>query len=80
MPAPANTLLIEGSFEELCDELAVYVDGINSAQGQQTSVQSEIAPLLEEGKKDDALKKIITASSALNNAPEKGACDIVAEL
>lgn len=73
MPAPSNTLLIEGSFEELCDELAVYLDGLNNAQGQQTQLQQEIAPLLEEGKKDDALKKLVTASSVLSSAPERGA-------
>lgn len=71
MPAPSNTLLIEGSFEELCDELAQYIDGLNNAQGQQTSIQSEIAPLLQEDKKEDALKKVITASSVLNSAPER---------
>ena len=63
----ANTLLIEGSFEELSEELAVYIDGLS-----QSSVQSEIAPLLKEGNKVDALKKIVTASSALNSAPERG--------
>jgi hypothetical protein len=63
----ANTLLIEGSFEELSEELAVYIDGLS-----QSSVQTEVAPLLKEGNKVDALKKIVTASSALNSAPEKG--------
>lgn len=63
----ANTLLIEGSFEELSDELAVYLDGLSGS-----SVQAEIAPLLKEDNKVDALKKIVTASSALNNAPERG--------
>lgn len=72
MPAPKNTLLIEGSFEELVDELAAYIDGVNSAQGQQTSIQSEIQPLLQGEKKEDALKKLVTASSVLNNAPERG--------
>ncbi|KAG9808508.1 eukaryotic translation initiation factor 3 subunit M, partial [Aureobasidium melanogenum] len=62
----ANTLLIEGSFEELSEELAVYIDGLS-----QSSLQSEIAPLLKEGNKVDALKKIVTASSALNSAPER---------
>lgn len=63
----ANTLLIEGSFEELSEELAVYIDGLS-----QSSVQSEVAPLLKDGNKVDALKKIVTASSALNSAPERG--------
>lgn len=69
----ANTLLIEGSFEELSEELAVYLDGLSGS-----SVQSEIAPLLKDGNKVDALKKIVTASSALNNAPERGAsCGVI---
>lgn len=72
MPAPENTLLIEGSFEELCDELATYIDGLNNTQGQPTSIQSEIAPLLQEEKREDALKKVVTASSVLNSAPERG--------
>ncbi|KAL1304850.1 hypothetical protein AAFC00_003775 [Neodothiora populina] len=72
MPAPSNTLLIEGSFEELCDELATYIDSLNTAQGQQqSSLQSEVAPLLQEGKQEDALKKVVTASSVLNSAPER---------
>jgi translation initiation factor 3 subunit M len=63
----SNTLLIEGSFEELSEELAVYIDGLS-----QSSCQAEIAPLLKDGNKVDALKKIVTASSALNSAPERG--------
>jgi hypothetical protein len=63
----ANTLLIEGTFEELSEELAVYIDGLGGS-----SVQSEIAPLLKDGNKVDALKKMVTASSVLNSAPEKG--------
>ncbi|OMP84931.1 Eukaryotic translation initiation factor 3 subunit M [Diplodia seriata] len=57
MPAPTNTLLIEGSFEELADELAQYL--------------AEVGSLLEENKKDDVLKKLVTASAVLNSAPEK---------
>ena len=72
MPAAINTLLIEGSFEELCDELAAYLDGVSSAQEKQTSTQSEIQPLLQEDKKEDALKKVVAASSVLNSAPERG--------
>ena len=73
MPGPSNTLLIEGSFEELADELAHYVDEIRKRQnGDGVSVQAEIAPLLEQGQKDEALKKLVTGSSVLNTAPEKG--------
>ncbi|PSK43743.1 hypothetical protein B9Z65_7257 [Elsinoe australis] len=72
MPAPTNTLIVEGSFEELADELATYLDGLASAQEQSTSVQSEIQPLLQdEGKREDVLKKIVTASSVLSSAPER---------
>ena len=72
MCAATNTLLIEGSFEELCDELAVFLDGLSSAQGQQSTVQADVQPLLQQDKKDDALKRIVTASPALNSAPERG--------
>ncbi|PNS17862.1 hypothetical protein CAC42_37 [Sphaceloma murrayae] len=72
MPAPANTLIVEGSFEELADELATYLDSLSSAQEQSTSVQSEIQPLLQdESKKEDVLKKLVVASSALSSAPER---------
>ena len=49
MPAPANTLLIEGSFRELTDELAGYIDGLRKAQNPEStaSIKEEIAPLLE---------------------------------
>lgn len=74
MPGPVNTLLIEGSFEELSDELAQYIDTLRKAQGTEDSdVQTEIAPLLAaEGKKDEVLKKLVTSGIALNNAPERG--------
>ena len=73
MPGPSNTLLIEGSFEELADELAHYLDEIQKKQSpENANVQSEITPLLEKGQKDDVLKKLVTAGDVLNNAPEKG--------
>jgi len=78
MPGAVNTLLIEGSFEELCDELATYLDNLSSAQGQQTSIQSEIQPLLQDDKKEDALKKVVATSSILNNAPERGTSESIA--
>jgi translation initiation factor 3 subunit M len=34
-------------------------------------IGAEIQPLLDENKKDDALKKLVTASIALNSMPEK---------
>lgn len=73
MPGPTNTLLIEGSFEELADELAHYVDEVKKKPNEDgSSMQSEIAPFLEQGQKDEALKKIVTGSTVLNTAPEKG--------
>ena len=73
MPGPATTLLIEGSFEELADELAQYIDGLKKSQGDESStVQSTTADLLKENKKDEALKQLVMGSQALNQAPEKG--------
>lgn len=81
MPAPTNTLLIEGSFSELADEFAQYIDALR----KEGSLQSEIAPLLEplrqqeqsEGEadlkqRDEVLKKLVSSATALNSAPEKG--------
>jgi len=69
---PANTILIEGSFEELCTELTQYIDQTNKATGQESNLEAEVEPLLKEEKREDALKKVVTASSALNSAPERG--------
>lgn len=74
MPGPSNTLLIEGSFEELADELAHYIDEVKKKSSEDTTtIQSEISPLLEQGQKDEALKKLVIGSAILNTAPEKGA-------
>ena len=74
MPGPSNTLLIEGSFEELADELAHYVDDVQKKQtpDNANNIQAEITPLLEKSQKDEVLKKLVTASDVLNTAPEKG--------
>jgi translation initiation factor 3 subunit M len=73
MPGSTNTLLIEGSFEELTDELAHYIDEVKKKQGDDgPGIQAEVAALLEAGQKDVALKKLVTGSTALNAAPEKG--------
>jgi translation initiation factor 3 subunit M len=73
MAGPKNTLLIEGSFEELTDEFAQYIDSLKKAQGDDSAnLQSESAELLKENKKDDVLKKLVVGSQALNQAPEKG--------
>ena len=73
MPGPSNTLLIEGSFEELADELAHYIGEIQKKQNHDAAnLQDEVNPLVEQGKRDEVLKKLVTASSVLNAAPEKG--------
>ena len=75
MPGPSNTLLIEGSFEELSDEFAHYVEELQKKQKPDSpSLQAEVAPLLEQGQKDEVLKKLVVASAILNSAPEKGEC------
>ena len=49
MPGPTNTLLIEGSFRELVEELSAYVDGLRKTQNPEStaSLHEEVAPLLE---------------------------------
>ena len=73
MAVPTNTLLIEGPFEELADELAQYIDSLKKSQGDESSaIQSETAELLKDNKKDEVLKRLVMGSQALNQAPEKG--------
>jgi translation initiation factor 3 subunit M len=86
MPAPTNTLLIEGSFTELCEELAQYLDVLRTNTEGSASVSTEIAPQLETLRqqeqqtdekanlalRDEVLKKIVAAGAILNGAPEKG--------
>lgn len=81
MPGPSNTLLIEGSFDELSEEFAHYVEELQKKQKPDVpSLSAEIAPLLEKGQKDEVLKKLVTASSILNAAPEKGCFDFVQKI
>jgi hypothetical protein len=88
MPGPSNTLLIEGSFSELAEELAQYLDNVNKADtnsGLQNEIASSLAEIREQEqaeepveaastqkKKDDVLKKVVGRASVLNTAPEKG--------
>jgi translation initiation factor 3 subunit M len=69
MPGPTTTMLIEGTFEELAEELAQYIDNLKN---DGTSIQTECAALLKENKKDEVLKKLVMGSQALSQAPEKG--------
>ncbi len=79
MPGIPKLSLVEGAFEELSQELATYLDTL---RGEGSNVASEITPLLAESEqeeggeskttdKDAVLKKLVTASSALNSAPER---------
>jgi translation initiation factor 3 subunit M len=86
MPGPSNTLLIEGSFSELSEELAQYLDTINKTE-EGAGIQSAIAPLVADirekessenfdpesitSQKDDILKHIVGNAAILNTAPEK---------
>lgn len=73
MPEPANTLLIEGSFEELAEELGQYVDGLKKTPSDDaSSLHGEVMRLLGQNQKDEVLKRLVTASTILNSAPEKG--------
>jgi translation initiation factor 3 subunit M len=65
-----NQVFIDGTFEDLAEELAAYIDNIKKVD-EDTGLRSEVGPLLKANKKDDVLKKLVTASPALNAAPEK---------
>jgi translation initiation factor 3 subunit M len=60
MARVTQQVFIDGSFADLAQELAEYL-----------SIGPEIQPLLEENKKDEVLKKLVTASITLNSSPEK---------
>jgi translation initiation factor 3 subunit M len=87
MPAPTNTLLIEGSFTELAEELAQYIDTQAKADGNgaQAGIQQLLASIREseqsqeaadeatvQNQKNEVLKKIVTKAQVLNGAPERG--------
>lgn len=84
MPAPTTTLLIEGTFTELAEEFAQYIDAVRKTEGD-NSLYNEITPLLlplrdQEQKnaepdlkqRDEVLKKLVSAASILGSAPERG--------
>jgi len=82
MSGASKLSLVEGSFEELAAELAAYIDSI---KGEGSTVAADISPLLADTEKTDeqtapstrttdrdaVLKKLVTGSVVLNNAPEK---------
>ncbi|KAI0012103.1 hypothetical protein F4779DRAFT_626054 [Xylariaceae sp. FL0662B] len=53
-------VFVDGTFAELAQEMADYIH-----------ISEDVKPLLEKDQKDEALKKIIIASTALNSVPEK---------
>ncbi|KAJ9503557.1 hypothetical protein LTR99_002319 [Exophiala xenobiotica] len=87
MPGPSNTLLIEGSFSELAEELAHYLDTLAKSE-EGAGVSADVAQFLNnireaeqseepvdessvQQQKDEVLKKIVTKASVLNSAPER---------
>lgn len=88
MPGPSNTLLIEGSFSELAEELAQYLDTLAKTEegaGVQADIEQPLSKIREaeqsqeavdeaavQKQKDEVLKKIVTKASVLNTAPERG--------
>jgi translation initiation factor 3 subunit M len=75
MPGIPKLSLVEGQFEELATEAATYLD---SLKGDGSTVAADIAPLLadpekpeQQTNKDAVLKKLVSASSVLNSAPER---------
>jgi translation initiation factor 3 subunit M len=77
MPGLLKLSQVEGSFDELATELATYLDG---AKGEDSTVANDVTALLADSEKpegpketdrDAVLKKLVIASSVLNNAPER---------
>jgi translation initiation factor 3 subunit M len=65
-----SQVFVDGTFEDLADELAQYIDALRKTE-ENAGVRAEIKPLIEANQKDEVLKKLITASTVLNSAPEK---------
>lgn len=64
-----NLLMVEGSFYDQVDELAQYIDTLKHTPD---ALSGELASLLEKEDKDEVVRKLVGASSALSQAPEKG--------
>lgn len=79
-----STLLIEGSFPELAEELAQYLDSLSEGAGVFASIEPELNQIREEESQEspeaasiqklrvDVLKKVVTKATLLNAAPERG--------
>ncbi|KAI5804189.1 hypothetical protein DFH27DRAFT_513030 [Peziza echinospora] len=63
-----SLLLVEGSFYDQVEELAQYIDTIKQTPGV---LAAQITPLAEKDQKDEIVKQLVHASSALSTAPEK---------
>lgn len=87
MSGPQTTLLIEGSFRELVEELTEYIDNVKKNQGNSSaSLHSDVASALDrytaaeesqnneeaEAAKEEVLKVVVPGSEALNAVPERG--------
>jgi len=88
MPGPSNTLLIEGTFSELAEELAQYIDTlakVDAGAGVQAEIEQLLGVIREaeqspdsadeasiQKQKDEVLKKVVTKATVLNSAPERG--------
>lgn len=70
MAAQQQLVFIEGSFGDLAEEFAGYIDNINKVNAT-SGLQAEIKSLMEDNKKDEILKKLVLGATALSNAPEK---------
>lgn len=68
----SNTLLIDGSFEELADELAQYLDERSEKNAGGALLHDTLKPLLEQNKREEVLTTLVEGSSVLNSVPEKG--------
>jgi len=64
-----SLLMVEGSFYDQVDELAQYLDTVKQTPG---ALSGELAPLAEAEEKDAIVRRLVDASSALSQAPEKG--------
>lgn len=60
MATTTQHVFIDGTFADLAKELGDYLN-----------IGTEIQPLLENNQKDEVLKKVVTASTALNSTSEK---------
>lgn len=87
MSGPQTTLLIEGSFRELVEELTEYIDNVKKNQGDSSaSLHSDVATALDkytaaeesqnneeaEAAKEEVLKVVVPGSEVLNAVPERG--------